>query len=243
MKLLNIDQNAKTKKGQKKGYITAILYLAPANLSGYEVCPKRTPGCTAACLNTAGQGIFNTVQDSRNKKTKLFFEDNASFMLQLEKELVSFIKKAEKIKMIPVIRLNGTSDILWENKSFISADGNRYRNMMERFPEQTFYDYTKILNRKNLPKNYSLTFSLSETNYPEATKAIQGGMNVAIVFDKLPFPKEWNGYPVVDGDEDDLRFLDLKGVVVALKAKGKARKDTTSFVQISSKEYKDDLGY
>ena len=233
MKLLNIDRNAKTKKGQKKGYLTGIIYMAPAKLSGYEVCPMRTPGCTAACLNTAGMGIYSKVQESRIKKTKWFFEDRPAFMLQLEKEIEAFIKQAQKKDMIPVIRLNGTSDILWERCSFLGKDGKHYNNIMERFPDQTFYDYTKIYNRKNLPKNYSLTFSLAENNQSNALKALQNNINVAIVFDKPPFPKEYWGYSVYDGDEDDLRFLDLKGII-ALKAKGKARKDTSGFVRKSN---------
>lgn len=232
MKLLNIDQNAKTKKGQKKGYLTGVMYMAPAKVSGYEVCPMRSKGCTAACLNTAGRGQMNMVQESRIKKTKMFFEKREEFMLKLEKEIVSFIKKAGKMKLIPVIRLNGTSDIVWEKMPFVGADGKKYRNMMERFPKHVFYDYTKRHNRKSLPKNYSLTYSLAEDNDTRAKKALRNGMNVAVVFRDDQFPKKFWGRKVFDGDDTDLRFLDPRGgIIVALKAKGKARKDTTGFVR------------
>lgn len=237
MQLLNIDQNAKTVKGQKKGYMTAVMYLAPAKVSGFQVCPMSSAGCRAACLNTAGRGAFSTTQDSRINKTRMFFEERPAFMLKLEKEIESFIRKAQRKKLIPVVRLNGTSDIVWEKISFVGEDGQRYRNMMERFPHITFYDYTKRHNRKTLPSNYSLTYSLAEDNDDRANKAIKNGMNVAVVFRTPNFPSRFNlikrgkKYDVVDGDETDLRFLDPHKVIVALKAKGKAKRDTSGFVR------------
>ena len=72
MKLLTT-QNYKTTKGEKLGIMTGILYLAPAKISGYEVCPRRSEGCTKSCLYSAGRGAFNTVQKSRVAKTKMFF--------------------------------------------------------------------------------------------------------------------------------------------------------------------------
>ena len=159
MKLLNIDTNAKTVKGQARGYMTAILYLAPANLSGYEVCPKRTAGCTAACLNSAGRGAFSNVQKARIAKTKFFFENRSAFMAQLVKEIEKFLILAAKKGLIPVVRLNGTSDIPWER-----VPHRGYPNVMRIFPGIQFYDYTKRTNRKGLPSNYHLTFSLAEDN-------------------------------------------------------------------------------
>ena len=126
MKLLNIDTNAKTVKGQARGYMTAILYLAPANLSGYEVCPKRTAGCTAACLNSAGRGAFSTVQKARIAKTKFYFENRPAFLAQLVKEIRAFIRKAEKRGLIPTVRLNGTSDIPWERVAVAGQIGRAH---------------------------------------------------------------------------------------------------------------------
>lgn len=255
MKLLGIDTNVKTVKGQSKGYMTAILYLAPANISGYEVCPMATAGCRAACLYSAGRGAFSNVQKSRIAKTKWFFEDRTAFMAQLVKEIAAFIKYATKRGFIPTVRLNGTSDIVWER---VAVPG--FANVMDMFPSVQFYDYTKRHNRKDLPANYHLTFSLAEGNDDNAFWALRQGMNVAAVFRKVPkvfhLPRtrdrdcvetgaslqtmsngitRWVGnvaeIPVVDGDESDLRFLDPRGVIVGLKAKGKARKDTTGFVK------------
>lgn len=224
MKLLSIG-NPKLLKGEKKGYMSFVLHLAPANLSGKETCPKRTAGCTAACLNTAGRGgmykkgeTTNAIQQARIRKTKMFFEQRDDFMKQLEADIRLGIKQAEKKKMIPCFRLNGTSDLAWEKYGII-----------EKFPEVQFYDYTKVRGRKvSHLKNYHLTFSKADGNDMDARLAASDGMNVAVVFKEMP--ASFMGRPVINGDETDLRFLDAKGVIVGLKAKGKAKKDTTGFV-------------
>lgn len=230
MALLTVG-NPKLLKGQKKGYLSSVLHLAPANLSGKEVCPKRTIGCTDACLNLAGRGgIFkkgestNVIQQARIRKTKQFFENRESFLQELVIEIGKTITKAEKQGLIPVFRLNGTSDLSWEK--YEVADG---KNIFQMFPTVQFYDYTKVLGRKvsHIP-NYHLTFSKADGNDMDVRLAASNGMNIAAVFHKLP--EQYIGRPVINGDDTDLRFLDPKGVIVGLKAKGKAKKDTTGFV-------------
>lgn len=230
MKLLGIDTNTKTVKGQKLGYMTGILYLAPANISGYEVCPKATEGCRKACLYKAGRGAFSNVQNARIAKTKYYFENREAFLSDLVKEVRALVTKAEKAGFIPVVRLNGTSDIPWERVP-VYFDGSIRPNIMAAFPEIQFYDYTKRPNRKDLPANYHLTFSLAEDNTEDAKVALRNGMNVAVVFRTPDFPAFYLERTVVSGDDTDLRFLDEKGVVVGLKAKGPAKKDTTGFVK------------
>ena len=240
MKLLSIG-NPKVLKGMKQGYMTYILHLAPANLSGYETCPKRTAGCTAACLNTAGRGgMFkkgentNIIQQARIRKTKMFFENRAQFMTDLVKDIELAVKQAAKKDLIPVFRLNGTSDLSFE-KYEVVRNGVLYRNIIAAFPETQFYDYTKVLGRKvNEVKNYQLTFSAADGNDADVVKAIAQGYNIATVFGikkTLPMPDTYMGLPVFNGDESDLRFLDPKGVVVGLYAKGKAKKDESGFVK------------
>ena len=225
MKLLTLG-NTKTVKGEAMGYQTYIMHLAPSTLSGYNTCPMASKGCAAACLNTAGRGRFTATQEARIRKTRWFFEDRPTFMVQLVKDIQAAIRKADRETMIPVFRLNGTSDIRWET---IPVNGRR--NIMEMFPSQTFYDYTKLQNRVNLPSNYHLTFSRSEENYTAVDTMMAQGYNTAIVFDNLP--AVYNGYKVIDGTETDLRFLDPKNVIVGLLAKGKAKKDLSGFtVQI-----------
>jgi hypothetical protein len=225
--------NPKIQKGTKLGYLSFILHLAPADLSGHNTCPKATAGCKSACLNTAGRGgmfkkgeTTNMIQKARIRKTKYFYEDRAGFMLDLAYDIQKGIKMAEKLGLKPVFRLNGTSDLSWEK---YEVPVFCTRNIFELFPDVQFYDYTKIIGRKVTDiKNYFLIFSKADGNDADVARAMAQGMNVAAVFDQLP--DSYMGKEVIDADETDLRFLDPKGVIAGLKAKGKAKKDYTGFV-------------
>lgn len=228
MAILN-QGNSKTRKGEKFGYKTFGIHFAPASLSGYNVCQWASDGCTDACLNTAGRGAMSTVQVARIKKTLRFFKDKQGFMSDLFKEVRKAIRKAEKANQIPVFRLNLTSDIPWEKVKFNG------QTVFEAFPTVQWYDYTKSIQRMEkflageFPSNYHLTFSRSESNDALVQSVMKSGGNVAVVFRKT-LPATWNGAPVVDGDQTDLRFLDGAGVVVGLVAKGKAKGETSGFV-------------
>jgi hypothetical protein len=228
MSLLN-NGNSKTRKGEKKGYITYGLHLAPAWLSGFNVCKDASEGCTDACLNWAGRGMMKMVQAARVVKTRFFFEDRQGFLLKLWQEVAADIKSAARKDMTPCFRLNLTSDLPWEK---IKLNG---QSVMEAFPECTFYDYTKSPERMTkfvngeMPKNYHLTFSRSETNGAISLAFLRSGGNVAMVFRKS-LPATYSGHDVVDGDETDLRFLDGSGKIIGLKEKGLAKKDQTGFV-------------
>jgi hypothetical protein len=223
--------NPKIQKGTKLGYLSFILHLAPADLSGHNTCPKATAGCKAACLNTAGRGgMFkkgentNMIQKARIRKTLAFFNDREQFMKDLAKDIRKGIKQATKLGLTPVFRLNGTSDLSFEKYEVEGA-----KNIFALFPDVQFYDYTKVLGRKVADiANYHLTFSAADGNDADVNKAIAQGMNVTVVFDKIP--ATYKGKEVFNADETDLRFLDPKGVVLGLKAKGRAKKDTTGFV-------------
>jgi hypothetical protein len=224
--LLSVDTNAKTVKGQKRGFMTGILYLAPGKLSGLiNVCPNASVACDNLCLYYAGRGAFNSVQKARTAKTVFYVKDRETFLATLKENVATVIRKAKSKSMHPVIRLNGTSDIGWERYTVIQA-----------FKTTRFYDYTKSFARMvsfldgKLPSNYSLTFSRSETNESQCLDVLSRGGNVAVVFRSKVLPSHWQGFPVINGDENDLRFLDPKGVVVGLTAKGKAKSDTSGFV-------------
>jgi hypothetical protein len=224
MKLLST-QNFKTVKGEKFGILTGILYLAPAKLSGFEVCPKRSEGCTASCLYSAGMGAFSNVQKARIQKTLFYFGDRPKFLELIKEDIKKLQKQAKKDGQKLAIRLNGTSDLNWMQHDVFSS-----------FPDVQFYDYTKVFNRltKEIPSNYHLTFSKSENNDSECIQALKLGFNVAVVFDTKKgdaLPASWNGFPVYDGDDTDTRFLDPKGgYVIGLRAKGQAKKDISGFV-------------
>lgn len=232
--LLGFNTNAKTVKGEKIGYYTGILYLAPANISGFQVCPMaKAAGCEKACLYSAGRGAFNSIQQARIAKTQYYFNNRPEFMLNLVKDIESGIRKAAKLGQQLLIRLNGTSDIRWENVSFTDSDGKVYENIMSRFPNVQFYDYTKDVNRKNLPANYDLTFSYSgvESFSKYTDKALAKGMRIAAVFRyERDIPASFAGLPVISGDNSDVRHIEPKAHIVALYAKGKAIKDQSGFV-------------
>lgn len=232
-KLLAIDTNAKTVKGQKYGYMTGILYMAPSTISGHNTCPMaKIAGCENACLYSAGRGAFNSVQQSRISKAQWFFSERQSFMAQLVKDISKLATKADNAGMVPLVRLNGTSDIRWESIP-VTIEGVTYPNVMSAFPGIQFYDYTKISNRKNVPSNYDLTFSYSGMpGYQKyVTQAISEGMRIAVVFrDRQGIPASFLGLECVDGDDSDIRHIDPQGVVVALYAKGNAKTDQSGFV-------------
>ena len=232
--LLSISSDAKTIKGLKYGFLTGILYLAPyKTISIYNTCSMaHIAGCDIACLYSAGRGAYSNVQNARINKTNWYYQDKQGFMLQLINNIFSLIKKANKLELIPLIRLNGTSDIKWENVDFI-YEGKHYNNIMELFPYIQFYDYTKIINRNNLPVNYDLTFSYSGKSefIKYVNKAIDNKMRIAVVFkDKHNIPNEFMGLSVINGDDSDIRHIDPHNVIIALYAKGKAKKDNTGFV-------------
>jgi hypothetical protein len=232
--MLSIDTNAKTIKGQQYGYMTGVLYLAPYNLSGHNVCAMaEIAKCHEPCLNSAGRGAFGNVQQARLRKTKLFFDDRPAFFAELVVSIKSLVRKAHAANLIPLCRLNGTSDIRWESASFEYED-IYYNNIFEMFPDLQFYDYTKLSNRDTGHiANYDLTFSYSGVVefQPYVRKAINNGYRIAVVFrDRNTIPAEFLGTTCVDGDDSDLRHEDPHGVVVALYAKGKAKRDTSGFV-------------
>ena len=229
MKLLTVE-NAKTVKGESLGYLTGILYLAPANESGVmNTCQFATAGCKAACLYTAGRAaMFPAIGIARVKKTVWLHNDRAGFLEQLRSDIRALVRKAARMHLTPAVRVNGTSDMPWMALQ-LSAE----------FPTVQFYDYTKLPRPwLRTRANYHITFSLSESNFQDAFDCLQHGMNLAVVFNtpkSKPLPDMWRGFHVVDGDAHDLRFLDQHrlGLVIGLHAKGRAKKDTSGFVQIA----------
>ena len=214
--------NLKTQKGETKGFLTGVMHMMPSDLAGYgNVCPCASPECRQMCLNTAGVWAnAPAIQNARRMKTELYFKNRPQFMADMRKSIQSLIRKAEKENLTPAVRINGTSDL-----PQVAIE------MAKEFPEVQFYDYTKIPRpwERQLP-NYHITFSRSEINDKETMEALEHGVNVAVVFSVAkgePKPKEWRGYPVIDGDEHDLRFLDkLEGegpFVIGLSGKGKAK--------------------
>lgn len=218
------------KSGASGEYMTLGLFMAPHTLNGQGInlCPFATAECAAACLNTAGRaGMFKSIGIARKRKANEFLADRAGFIERLKREIALGVKRADKAGKQLVVRLNGTTDIDFPSHVF------------ESFPSVQFYDYTKSPYRMahyiagELPANYHVTFSFSGTNLEQSLAVLSQGANVSVVFSSANFPETWHGYKVYNGDKTDLRFTDPSGVVVGLKAKGKARKVTVGgFIQI-----------
>ena len=231
MKLLTEDlANFKMAKNRLKGrFLTYILHLAPSDISGYNTCKHASTGCKTACLNTAGRGRFDNVKQARTRKTRLFFENRQQFFDLLVKDLHAVERKAKKLGLRPVVRLNGTSDLPWD---LIKVPGQS-TCIFNLFPDIQFYDYTKDIAKverlhvASIP-NYHLTFSRSESNDTDCDRALALGVNVAVVFNSVP--EVYNNLPVMSGDETDLRFLDAPRRIIGLTAKGDAKKDCSGFV-------------
>lgn len=234
---------AKSEKFNGGQYSIMILHLAPAKISGYNMCPKASAGCKAICLNQAGQGgcnkehklVNNTCHIARAGRATLLKTNKALFFKKLKSEINDFLIKCEIKGSSPCMRLNGTSDLNWSK----IKDPETGKNLMDLYPQIQFYDYTKdITQLKNAGKNYYFTFSRSESNALDVSKALDMGVNVAVVFDKkMGLPDTYMGYPVFDADQTDLRFLDAelsghkKPIIIGLVEKGYlARHDRTGFV-------------
>ena len=227
--------NAKTaKNAQFSQFESVILHLAPADMA-YKalgrigtVCPMASEGCKSACLNTAGRGRFTMTQESRLRKTLYFILFRDEFMSHLEKDIARVQKRVVSQNKKLVVRLNGTSDIAWENIKM-----GQSANVFDRFSTVQFYDYTKVIRRLEKIQaisNYYVIFSASESNSENARTALKLNYNVAMVFSEIP--ERYKGHEVLNGDEHDFRFLDPKrGVIVGLNAKGKAKKDSSGFVR------------
>lgn len=219
--------NSKLAKDVGKKVIYS-LSLAQANLSGYEVCPYRTSGCTSVCVGSGGlAGVFPKIMKARIQKTKLFFENRPTFLEKLRNELNAANKYCGKRNIIGYVRLNTFSDIRWDTILDLSI----YNNLR-------FYDYTKNMKlaKDSVVKNkgggnYFVVYSYNEkSNWRECEELISMGGNIAVVFRDVKyvpskkiygeFPKTWKNIPVIDGDISDIRYNDPRGVIVGLRLKG-----------------------
>lgn len=235
--------NHKTKKSLDYGYYNIILHLAPTTVDGFNFCIKSTNGCRASCLFFSGHGKFQKTQQARKKRNLMFLNDKTSFWTYIIRDILSAKKTAQKKGLELCVRLNGTSDVLWEKQYLDNIVFNDKKSIdlinsinksnkitiFDLFPDIQFYDYTKTPNRKidHLP-NYFLTLSRSENNSVDIKKAIDNNESIAVVFNQLP--EKYKGLSVIDGTKHDLIFLHEKPSVIGLVANGRAKNDTSGFV-------------
>lgn len=220
----------KVELSESVGVLTSVLYLSPASESGRNLCPSSTAGCRAACLgHSSGKMVFPTHKAARIRKSLQLQNDRAAFLADVRKDIAALVRKAQREGLQAAVRLNGSSDIGWES---IAPE------LFAEFPEVHFYDYTKRASRMmrsltspTWPANYRLTFSRSGENDSEMADVIAAGGNVAVVFATLTeIPTEYQGTRVISGEAHDYRYGDARGVIVGLRARGKATRDTSGFV-------------
>lgn len=245
--------SAKAAKASGFGYLNAIHYAAPFTLGGVgNLCPNASAACVNLCLgHYSGQAAMvtdlekgtNPTRESRKLKAQLFMRNRAEYMNRLARDIVKLDAQATRESLKLCVRLNGSTDIVWEKirfaldektiKALRLPDNVRpSATLLELFPAIQFVEYTKNPKRLgNAPKNLDLTLSYSGENAVDCVAALQAGHNVAMVF-AGGLPESFAGFPVIDGDKHDLRHLDAKGgYIVGLSPKGtKAKRDTSGFV-------------
>lgn len=245
--------NAKAAKASGYGYLNAVHYMAPHKLGGVgNLCSHASVQCIALCLGQySGQAAMvsdletdtNPTRESRKLKAQLFMRERGDYMNRLARDIVKLDAQATRESLKLCVRLNGSTDIVWERISFAidakTAKALRLPDMAGRvvtlpqlFPAIQFVEYTKNPTRLGkAPRNLDLTLSYSGNNAQACVDALLAGHNVAMVFHG-GLPESFAGFPVIDGDRHDLRHLDRKGgVIVGLTPKGtKAKRDTSGFV-------------
>lgn len=255
--------SAKAIKAEKFGYTNAIHYMSPHTVGGVgNLCASASPGCVALCLGYhSGQAAMlknaddiankNNVRISRDIKARQFMKRRADYMAALALQIGRQVHKAREGKKRLCVRLNGSTDILFEgckvevsekiSEQLSKLCGRKipakvYPSLYNLFDFVQFAEYTKHFSRMCnylagwLPANVSVTFSRSEENDQQCREILKRGGNVAVVFRKV-LPTTFLGFPVYDGDTTDLRHTDPKNVIVGLLAKGnKAKRDASGFV-------------
>jgi hypothetical protein len=214
--------NHKQEKGEDYRSVGLTLTPRATGRAGRSLCPFATPGCARSCFADYDRLAWPQVKRAAVARTQLLVRHPELFQAILRADIAREIAHSQRPL---VVRLNVVSDVAWERE---------WPELFSHFPTVQFMDYTKEISRildSSRPANYHLTFSRSEGNEADCRRALAAGHNVTVVFREPPFPATFWGYPVIDGDRNDLRFLDPAPCIVALKAKGAgARRDTTGFV-------------
>ncbi len=225
--LTSVLSQANHKQAKGSGFLNVGLTLTPraTGRAGRTFCAFATQGCAAACFADYDRLAWPQNKRVAVARTRLLAQNPDLFFALLAEDLATENARAERVGVRLVCRLNVVSDVPFEQE---------HPALFVRFPGVQFMDYTKDIRRvlnPARPCNYHLTFSRSERNERDCLRVLEAGSNVTVVFRRPPFPRTFWGYPVIDGDRNDLRFLDPSPRVVGLKAKGKgAHEDRTGFV-------------
>jgi hypothetical protein len=241
-----LGDGADNPKTAKNKVSTAFFAMTPHKVPGRKdlgnACPFASEGeddlsgCTGPCLTNSGRSLGISpssmmIHRSRLAKRVLYTFRREEFLSNLSRELRLAVKRAEEKGHQLIARLNVISDINWFAM---------HPEIFTSNPEIQFMDYTKnhkaydAFRAGEYPKNYHLTFSRDgKWNEPKCLEILASGGTCTAVFhvkyssngSKDPLPATYLGFPVFDGDTDDMRFKDPAGHWIGLRAKGKARTD------------------
>jgi hypothetical protein len=208
--------------------------------SGFNACAN-AGFCQRACLHycgrnecahaheDAGDPFRSSITLGRFRRTFRMLHAQAGLYKDLRRECMLLAKHAREAGLVPVIRLNGLSDL--PNLADKLAQDVQAEN-----PAIRFLDYTKIAMysnthpseprlswyRSRVYRSYSVSEASGSVAFAE--KLLRNGHSVSVVGDRPWEPGiTWEGYPTINGDLHDIRFADPAGTVAWLSPKGPAR--------------------
>ena len=192
---------------------------APHRMAGLNACVNSTTSCREVCIRHTGRLDMPRAIQVGIDRTQFLADHPTEAISLIHWETVRSAAKVAELAR----RLNVVTDVNWEDVApwlFTEAPEN-----------VVTYDYTKDWNRQPEPaERYRLTFSAMERHgVDDIREMTDRGRNVAVVFPAeyktTPYPEQWFGIPLINGDVTDFRYEDPQtGVIVGLYAKGRARR-------------------
>lgn len=182
--------------------------------TGVNTCPNAN-ACQLACVGSkTGRGKMPGAKAARIARTK-------ALMIHFDDALPLIVREIVSLRGNVAVRLNVASDLPLQAEAIARAARSAGFTGV-------FYDYTANPNA-NRCGGVLRALSRKGNNAESVLRWLAEGYPVAVVFDinrNDPKPATWNGYPVIDGDFDDVWWnrapnaYGAGGYVVGLYLKG-----------------------
>ena len=218
-------------------YKEAKISICAKSASCVDNCLATTSGGNRAYGGGVDKDALKGPRKAHFMQNQAFIRDPEAFIAKMDDEVGKAWAAAQKNGNQLGIRLNVLSDV----------PPTVYEDLMTKYPDVQFYDYTKLHSNKPIAPNHHLTYSSTGTSNPELgvinlhqnwrhmTKKLDEGHNVAMPFTvgaNEPLPKfvkdtkSGKTYKVIDGDVHDYRPADdwgkpegADGYIVGLRNK------------------------